>query len=316
MNTVGLLAYGNTAPHALKGLVKNFSVPWIITPPQTEDILLPVEQLAKEFKIPVHKTNSNKQIYELVVKTSPDAVVISSYNKILEQELLSSSTFINIHHGDLPRFRGRANSNWAIILGRTEIGLTFHEAITDLDAGRIYAQYMVSIEKEDTVKTVYKKFNKIIEEGLSSIVNKVLNGYKGREQKGKPTYCCTRLPNDGLIDWTKTSVEIHNFIRALTPPFPGAFTFFNGMRMIILNSKIPKNVRVYEGRIPGRVVSIQKNEGVEILTGDGSILIQDIVFNGEETKASDVIKTVKVSLGIDIVVIYEELQRICKKYEY
>lgn len=309
MNSIGLLAYGETATHALKGLVKNFSVPWIITPPQTENILLPVEKLAKEFKIPFHKTNANKQIQKLVEKTSPDAVVISSYNKILEQGLLSTSKFINIHHGDLPRFRGRANSNWAIILGRTEIGLTFHEAVTDLDAGRIYAQYIVPIEKKDTVKIVYDKFNKIIDENLGMIVRKVLNGYSGEEQKGKPTYCCTRLPEDGYIDWSQTSEQIYNFIRALTKPFPGAFTYFEGKRMIIWESEIPERPKKYEGRIPGRIVGICK-DGVEILTGDGVILIKNVAYEGKEQNASGVIKTVKRSLGINIIELYEMYRKL------
>lgn len=308
MKTIGLLAYGKTAPHALRGLIKDFSVLWIVTPPQTEEILLPVEKLANEYKIPIHRTNTNKQIHELVVKTSPDAVVISSYNKILEQELLSTSKFINIHHGDLPRFRGRANSNWAILLGRTEIGLTFHEAITYLDAGRIYAQYIVPITKKDTVKTVYDKFNKIIEEDLGMIVGKVLDGYKGEERKGKATYCCTRLPEDGYIDWHQTSEQIYNFIRALTKPFPGAFTYFEGKKMIIWDSEIPEKPKKYEGRIPGRITGISKT-GVEVLTADSVIFIKNVFYDDKEQNASDIIKTVKRSLGINFIELYEMVMK-------
>ncbi len=316
MKIVGLLAYGNTAPHALKGLMKNFSVPWIIIPPpKIEDLSLPVEQLAQEYKIPIHKTNSNKEIHELVLKTSPNAVVISSYNKILEQELLRSSTFINIHHGDLPRFRGRANSNWAIILGRKQIGLTFHEAIPDLDAGRIYAQYMVPIEKKDTVKTMYDKFNKIIEDDLGMIVNKVLDGYKGEEQKGEGTYCCTRLPQDGYIDWHQTSEQIYNFIRALTKPFPGSFTYFEGKKMIIWESEIPEIQKKFEGRIPGRITGISK-DGVEVLTADGIIRIKNVSYEGREQNASEIIKTVKKSLGLNIVELYEMYKHILKINEH
>lgn len=308
MKTIGLLAYGETAPHALKGLVKDFSVLWIVTPPQIENILLPVEKLANEYKIPIHRANANKQIHELVIKTSPDAVVISSYNKILEQVLLNTSKFINVHHGDLPRFRGRANSNWAIIIGRTEIGLTFHEVTADLDAGHIYAQYMVPIEKKDTVKTVYDKFNKIIGEDLGTIVTKVLDGYKGEEQKGDPTYCCTRLPEDGYIDWNRTSKQVYNFIRALTKPFPGAFTYYEGKKMIIWESEIPENPKIFEGRIPGRIAGISK-DGVEVLTGDGIIRIKNVFYKGKESNSSEIIRTVKRSLGINFVELYEKIMK-------
>ena len=315
MKKLGLFAYGETGLSALKGLVNYFEVLWIITPPkglETQDSSS-VEEMAKDKGIKIVRTNSNSEIYDLISKDIPAAVVISTYNKILSEKILKLTKFINIHHGALPRWRGRANINWAIILGRDEIGLTFHKASIDLDSGDIYAQFMVPITKDDNVKTVYDKFNNLIEMNLSDIVKKVIEGIKGKKQEMKGTYCCTRLPEDGLIDWKNGTIQIDRLVRALTKPYPGAFTYFEGKKLIIWESEIPKNPNIYEGRIPGRVVAIHRERGVEILTGDSSIIIKNVEYDGKETNASEVINSVKKTLGINIVQLYEAVQKLLEK---
>lgn len=311
MSTVGLFAYGEMGPAALKALISSYQVLWIIIPPRDYGNLQDssqVESIAEENGIKMVETNSNAEIYDLVSKETPEAVIIASYNKILSQKILKMTRFINIHHGDLPRFRGRANINWAIIIGRDEIGLTFHEAIPDLDAGNIYAQYKIPITQDDTVSTVYDKVNKIIELNLCAIIKKVIKGYRGKKQSGKPTYCCTRLPEDGLINWQSSTKEIFNLIRALTKPYPGAFTYFNGKKLIIWDSEVPKNPKIYEGRIPGRVIEIHKDYGVEVLTGDSSIIIKNINYGKEDLNSAKIIKSVKQTLGINLAKLYEKLR--------
>jgi len=312
MKTVGLFGYGETASAALKSLIQQFEVLWIITSPKdTKDgewDLSPVELLAKKSGIKIFRTNTKKNIAEILAKKIPDVVVISTYNKILSSDILKSTKFINIHHGDLPRFRGRANINWALINDRKEIGLTFHQATVDLDAGNIYAQYIVSITDNDTVKTIYDKFNTLIEKQTAEIVKKVIKGFKGKKQKGRPTYCCTRLPEDGYIEWNKTSREIYNLVRALTHPYPGAFTYFEKKKLYVWNCEIPPNPKPYEGRIPGRIIEIHKGHGVEVLTKDSSIIIKEVTYNGKNINASSLITSVKTSLGINIAKLYEQVQ--------
>jgi len=312
MKTVGLFAYGETAVSALKSLKSMFKVLWIITPSQNTRnatyVGLAVELLAKKSGIKIIKTNTKKDIMEIIAKNIPDAVVISSYNKILGSDILKFTKFINIHHGDLPRFRGRANINWALINDRKEIGLAFHETISDLDAGNVYAQYIVPITDIDTAKTIYDKFKDLIEQHTARIVEKVIKGFKGKKQKGKPTYCCTRLPEDGYIQWDKTSREIYNLVRALTHPYPGAFTYFDKKKLYVWNCEIPPNPKRYEGRIPGRIIKIHKGHGVEVLTKDSSIIIKEVTYNGKNINASSLITSVKTSLGINIVQLFEQVQ--------
>lgn len=316
MKKVGLFAYGQTGLFALKSLLRKFEVSFIITPPsnarKTENEILPVESLAKENKIEIFKIKGKKKLLNIFNKKKADAVIISTYNQMLGSDILKSSRFINIHHGDLPRFRGRANINWAIINNRKKIGLTYHEATPVLDGGNIYAQYLVPITASDTVSSMYDKFNRIIEKDTGKIVEEVLNGLKGKKQKGKATYCCTRLPEDGYIDWQKKSREIDNLVKALTTPYPGAFTYYEGKKILIWTCEIPKKTKVYEGRIPGRITEIIKGYGVEVLTGDSSIIIKDVTYQGKNTNASYVISTVKTTLGISLPKLYEQIQELLR----
>lgn len=308
------LAYGQMAPFALKALIQSFKVAAIITPPDGKNLyrsnrVLPVETLARQRRIPIIKSDKFSDLEVALTKYQPQAVLIASYHKVIPSSILGLSKFINIHHGDLPRWRGRANVNWAIILGKKFIGLSFHEAIPDLDAGAIYAQFKIPITSHNTVSTVYDKINHTVQTRTASIINKVLSGFKGRPQRGSPTYCITRLPEDGLIDWTKKTIEINRLVRALTHPYPGAFTYFNAKKLTLWEAVIPRQPRRYIGRIPGRIALIHKNLGVEVLTGDSSIIITSVSYGKKQGNAANFIKSVNASLGINWVDLYERSLR-------
>lgn len=304
------LAYGQMAPFAFTSLLQPFEVVAIVTPPAGRNLYrsqttLPVEVLAGKHNIPIIKSDKFSELGTAIKKYQPQVVLIASYHKVIPAPILSLSKFINIHHGDLPRWRGRANVNWAIILGKKFIGLTFHEAIPDLDAGNNYAQFKIPITNQDTVSTMYDKINHMVQTRTAPIIKKVLAGFKGRPQRGQATYCITRLPQDGLIDWTKKTLEIDRLVRALTHPYPGAFTYFNGRKFTVWKAIIPKNPRRYLGRIPGRIALIHKGLGVEVLTGDSSIIITSASYGKKLANASDFIKSINASLGINWVDLYE-----------
>ena len=309
-----LLAYGQMAPPALKSLLASYEVVSIITPPAGKNLYrsqihLPVETLARQHHIPIIKSDKFTDLEKVVKQYQPLAVLIASYHKVIPDSILGLCKFVNIHHGDLPRWRGRANVNWAIILGKKFIGLTFHQAIPDLDAGAIYAQYKIPITNLDTVKTVYDKINHHVLQHSSSVIRQVLDGYVGKLQQGQATYCITRLPQDGLIDWHQSSLQINRLVRALTHPYPGAFTYYNGKKMIIWETVIPPHPRRYITRIPGRISLIHKGRGVEILTGNTSIIITSVTYGRQNGVASDFIKSVNASLGINLVELYERSLR-------
>lgn len=304
-----LLGYGLMAPYAFKSLSTKFDISTLIieTAKLGDTTSTTLRKLAKANKTKVITTNDAKEIQKSIASDKPDVLVICSYNKILPPVILDQLHCINVHHGDLPRWRGRANLNWAILTGRKYVGVTIHKAVSDLDAGNIFAQYKIPITNDETIRTLYEKVNSIVLNNLANVVEKVLAGDEGKKQVGLPTYCCTRLPEDGMINWTDSSKNIDRFIRALTKPFPGAFTYFNGKKMIIWDSQIPNRPRKYEGRIPGRIILLHKNVGVEVLTGDSSIILKNVTIGSAEGLASEFIKSVKTSLGINWVQLYERI---------
>ncbi len=302
MVNILLIGIGTTTLSALKSLVSKCNVQGVVRNVDIESDD-PVVNLAQQADIPIFSDTSQQQIKSLLLKLQPDCVVVSSYNQILPPNLIELSTFINVHYSPLPHYRGRANVNWAIINDETSAAITIHKISPGLDEGNILFQQLITINLDDTVGTIYDKLNKIQEQHLGDKVVKAFHGYEGVPQNhAEATYCCTRLPEDGEINWSISTRRIDCFIRALVSPFPGSYTYFQGKKLLVWRAKPVDNPPTYVGRIPGRVISRSKTAGfVDVLTGDGVLRIFEVQFEGEEkTAAANIIKSVKSTLGLRI----------------
>lgn len=300
MVNVLLIGIGTTTFSALESLLSKCNVQGIVRNVDSESGD-PVVSLAQQTGIPIFSDTSQQQIKSLILKFQPDCVVVSSYNQILPPELIELSTFINVHYSPLPRYRGRANVNWAIINDETNAAIAIHKISPGLDEGNILFQQLISIGFDDTVATIYDKLNEIQKQHLGDTVVKAFRGYKGVPQNhAEATYGCTRLPEDGEINWSATTRSIDCFIRALVSPFPGAYTYFQGEKLLVWRAKPVDNPPDYVGRIPGRIIARSKTEGfVDVLTGDGVLRIFEVQFPGtERTAAANIIKSVKSTLGL------------------
>jgi methionyl-tRNA formyltransferase len=301
MANVLLIGIGVTTLSALESLLPICNVQGIVRNIDTEaNSDSSVIDLAQKAGIPIFSDISPKAIKSLVFKFQPDCVVVSSYNRILQPELIELSTFVNVHYSPLPYYRGRANVNWAIINDEPYAAITIHKITSDLDGGNILFQQAIPIQFDDTVTDVYDKLNAIQQQNLGKIVLQVVNGYQGRLQNhAEATYCCARTPEDGEINWSDSTRKIDCFIRALVSPFPGAYTYFEGRKLTIWQAK-PAIYPSYVGRIPGRVINRSKQEGyVDVLTGDGVLRILEVQCEGKEKiSAASVIQSVKSTLGL------------------
>ncbi|RAM50360.1 methionyl-tRNA formyltransferase [Mastigocladus laminosus UU774] len=302
MTNVFLIGLGPTTFTALESLIPSCKVQGIVRnidpKSETDD---PVVNLGQQFNIPIFIDTSLSDIKSLILKLQPDCVVVSSYNKILPPELIKLSTFINVHYSPLPQYRGRANVNWAIINDEPCAAITIHKISPELDEGNILFQQTIPIHLDNTVADIYNSLNEIQRQYLGETVVKALHGYEGVPQNNsEATYCCTRLPEDGEINWSKSTRQIDCFIRALVSPFPGAYTYFQGKKLLIWQARPVDNPPTYVGRIPGRIIGKSKSEGyVDVLTGDGVLRILEVQWEGEErTSAANVIKSVKSTLGL------------------
>jgi methionyl-tRNA formyltransferase len=157
----------------------------------------------------------------------PDLIFSFYYRSMLPMALLSRARFgaFNLHGSLLPRFRGRAPLNWAIVKGERETGVTLHEMVEKPDAGRIVDQQAVPIGPDDTAVEVFHRMTDAAEAVLKRSLPALVAGkvaFKPNDL-ARGSYYGRRRPEDGRIDWTKSAQEIHNLVRAVAPPFPGAF---------------------------------------------------------------------------------------------
>ena len=166
---------------------------------------------------------------------APDALFSFYYRELVKPAILEIPPLgcFNLHGSLLPKYRGRVPINWAIINGESETGVTLHHMTPRPDDGDIVAQRRVPITGDDTARTVFDKCVVAARELLDETLPKIIDGSAPRiaQNPDDATYFGGRKPADGQIDWNKSAREVRNLIRAVTRPYPGAFTF-NGDRKI------------------------------------------------------------------------------------
>ena len=165
---------------------------------------------------------------------SPDFIFSFYYRRMLPPELLAAARrgAFNMHGSLLPKYRGRAPVNWAVLKGETETGATLHEMVAKPDAGRIVDQQPVPIGPDETAGEVMAKVAVAAEAVLRRSIHNLVSG-KARlkpQDLSKGSYFGGRRPEDGRIDWSNSALQIHNLVRAVAPPYPGAFT--EGMKIL------------------------------------------------------------------------------------
>lgn len=294
--TVVLIGLGATTATAFGALAERFRVLALIRP-GSDDVV----QMARDAGVTVVSDASMASAASVIDELNPDAVVVSSYNRVLPAKLLEARPFINVHYAPLPRYRGRATVNWAIVNGETEAAISVHCLVEELDAGGILAQHFVPIRPQDTVTDLYGQLNALQRDVLADAVERRLSGDLGDPQdETKATYCCGRLPGDGMIDWSSSTAPIDRLIRSLGGDFPSAFSYLGLEKIEIIRAEPVVGARNYEGRIPGRVVDVDRSKGhVDVLTGDGVMRLQQVRIAGAQPQpAAEVIRSTRVSLGL------------------
>jgi methionyl-tRNA formyltransferase len=262
-----------------------------------------VGAIAKQHNIPLFYTTEVKpsEYSQVLQQIKPDIAFAIGWRYLINQAAYTippKGTLI-IHDSLLPKYRGFAPMNWAIINGEKKTGVTLFHIAEGVDCGPIVDQLETDINLLDTAKTVDEKIIKLYED----IIIKNLPALAQGLVKAKPqdeslaTYTCKRTPEDGAINWSQTSLQIYNLIRALTHPFPGAYTTLQGKKVVIWQAELPQTPENYVGRVPGRILG--KRDGkIEVLTGDGIIRLSRLQFiDQEERDAKDIPVSVKDTLG-------------------
>lgn len=264
----------------------------------------PVKEVALKHALPLEQpefVKNNPVFTSLLESLKPDIGVVVAYGKILPKEILDIPKFgfVNVHASLLPKYRGAAPIQWALLRGEKETGVTVFKLMELLDAGPIVVQEKIEIKEGDNAETLS---HKLFEEG-SRLLLKVLDEIgKGKAQylpqrEAEATFAPSITRESGEIDWRKSAEEIHNRIRALVS-WPGAHTFYREKRLKILRSKIHIVDFAVKLKAPGTIVQIVKDEGFIVATGSGHLLIAEVQPEaGKKMKAYDFVIGYSVKVG-------------------
>jgi methionyl-tRNA formyltransferase len=234
--------------------------------------------------------------------TPIDLMLIVSWRYMIPREVYLRprfGTFV-FHDSLLPAYRGFSPTVWAIANGENHTGATLFAITEDVDGGDIVDQTPVPIGPDDTIADVLERVTQTYLGLISKNVHQLVNGaVRLRPQDHtSATFTCKRTLQDNEINWNARTDNVYNLIRAVTAPYPGAYTHFGGRRLTIWSATRVLNARNYVGRTPGRVVEVRPGEGSVVLTGDGCLLVTRIQVEGEQLMcAADLLNSMSGTLG-------------------
>ncbi len=254
------------------------------------DCVEEVEATAISYTVPVIPDSPPGLLLE---QKKTDVILLLNYKKLISQELIQKQLFINGHNSLLPKYRGLHAFTWALINNEPEVGFTLFIVDNGIDSGEMLSQIKFSVSLDDTINDLFRNGAEMVPSWVAETMLKFSKGQLTPipQDESKATYICKRTPADGLILWDNTSLNVHNFIRSITPPYTmGAFTFFKGEKIIVCKSQMV-SYPDYTG-LPGQIVCIKKNEGVLVKTNDNLLLIKEILINNHVTTADKLFRTV------------------------
>jgi len=204
-----------------------------------------------------------------VAGLAPDLILSCYYRRMIPARILAQARLgaYNMHGSLLPKYRGRAPVNWAILHGETRVGATLHRMVKRADAGDIVDAEAVEVAPDETAYHAMVKVVAAARAVLARQIGPLLAGTAPHvpQDESQATYFGGRTPEDGRIDWTWPASRIVNLVRAVAEPFPGAFSDFDAGRLYVWQARV-----AHKAGIPGTVLP---GPGLEIACGDGAVAI-------------------------------------------
>ena len=243
-----VFAYHDVGVRCLKTLLSaKIEVPLVVTvrdDPHENRWYASVADTAQDYGLPVVMPDdaNGPEFADRIAQLDPDFILSFYYRAMLGAPILRTARrgALNMHGSLLPKYRGRAPVNWAILNGEQQTGATLHYMVERADAGDIVDQLAVPILRDDDAREVFGKVTAAAEIVLArSLPGLVAGRAPRRPQPIEPgQYFGRRRPEDGRIDWSRPAVRIHDLVRAVAPPFPGAFTEIDGRRWWIHRTRL------------------------------------------------------------------------------
>lgn len=239
--------------------------------------------------VPLIRTEdiNDPRLVAVLSQLEPDLLVVCGWTRLLRTPVLSVPRYgvVGFHASMLPRHRGRAPVNWAVIKGERRTGNTMMLLDPRADLGDIVDQRPIPIGLEDTCATVYERVGEAGADMLRQHLPALLTGRAPRvaQDPQEGDLLPRRTPAMGVLDWDRSASAVHDWVRALTWPYPGAFTSYRGERVMVWHTTPPGGRR--QVGPPGTVLALEP-DGVRIATGDGSIVVTRLSGPGEPPRGA------------------------------
>ena len=238
---------------------------------------------AREKSIPVFTPESvnTPEWREKIAALRPDLILSVYYRHMIGTKILALPRLgaWNMHGSLLPKYRGRAPINWAVLHGERRIGMTLHRMVKSADAGAIVDQEGVEIGSHDTAEQAFRKVLPCARRVLARQIDALLAGTAREtpQDEGQANYFGGRKPEDGRIGWTQTSAQIFNLIRAVTDPYPGAFTDVGPARLMVWWAEPDSPAARGRRGSPGEILSVAP---LVVATADGALELTKTEWRG------------------------------------
>lgn len=272
------------AAENLKRLLdEKFSVVACVAPPDRPSgrglkvVFSEVKSLARSANIPVLQPENirDKEFLGRINEYGADLFIVIAYGKILPAALLAVPKIfcINVHGSLLPKYRGAAPINWAIINGEKETGFSIIKMSPRMDAGEIIVQDKMTIGDDENAGQMRERMAKASAVTLCATIKNIAAGkLKLISQDESRVTSAPKITKDlGKIDWAKPAVEIHNLVRGLWP-WPGAQTSIKGKKLKIVRSSVVEHNISHH---PGSILEISR-DGISVATGQGALILREV----------------------------------------
>ncbi len=251
----------------------------------------PVREAAERRGIPVLTPVRMKDpgLLEQLAAWRPDLVVVVAYGRILPRPMLDLAPqgCVNVHYSLLPKYRGAAPMQWAILQGESVTGVTTMRLVEEMDAGPVLLSETVAMDPDETVPSLEAK---LVPVGTRLLLRTVAGLKQGRlsarpQDPAGVTFAPMLKKEDGLIDWTRPAREIERRVRAFTP-WPSAFTYWKGKLVKVHRASLADGATARESEQPGTVLDAGA-AGLRVATGGGALLLTELQMEGRKRMPAD-----------------------------
>ncbi|WP_417328576.1 methionyl-tRNA formyltransferase [Halarcobacter sp.] len=287
-------------------LKNGYKIPLIMTykeAPEYTKTSKDFEELANRIGAKYIYTNRLDEHKEEIKKVNCDIAVSLNYSSIISQDVIDLFPLgvLNAHGGDLPKYRGNACQAWAIINGEEKIGLCIHSMIGgEVDSGNIIDREYFDIDINTKVTKCWEWMSQRIPDMFLNSVQKLQKDSKYvlevQSKDAKDALrCYPRIPEDGKIDWNKSSIEILRLINASNKPYSGAYCFYEDKKLIIWDAELFEDDEIYSSEV-GQISRINKDGSLIVISENGKLKINEIEYDEFIGKPSEKIRSIRKRL--------------------